>query len=159
MTSRSITNQMSPKDRAKYGAALVKGAAFDAVQNLWRRRSAEGWTQARVASAVGVDEGWLSKQFVGPRNWTMETFGVLVEGLNGEVEIVVHAAEDRIVDRKNYDAYAEYVCGPVSSTVPMPTPSAGAIVPVTFGSTIPVSSNPVAPTPQIPAFVLARVIK
>jgi hypothetical protein len=99
---------MSPKDRAQHGAALAKGAAFDAVYGLWRRRSAEGWPQARVASNVDVDEGWLSKQFVGPRNWTMESVGTLVEGLDGQIEIIVRANEDVASDKFNYDAYAEY---------------------------------------------------
>ena len=108
MTFPSAIEPMTPKDRAKHGAALVKGAAFDAVQSLWRRRSAEGWTRAQFAAAIDVDEGWLSKQFVGPRNWTMETFGTLVEGLNGEVEIIVRAIEEPVPEPKNYDAYAQY---------------------------------------------------
>lgn len=96
MTSPFVPNDMSPKDRAKHGAALAKGAAFDSVCSLWRRRSAEGWTQTRVANNVDVDEGWLTKQFVGPRNWTMDSFGTLVEALGGELEIIVHAAETPI---------------------------------------------------------------
>jgi len=108
MTSPFVPNDMSPKERAQHGAALAKGAAFDGVYGLWRRRNAEGWTRSRVANNVDVDEGWLSKQFIGPRNWTMESFGTLVEGLQGEVTIIVRAAEDRPSDFSNYDAYAEY---------------------------------------------------
>ena len=107
MTSPSEQSEMSPKARAQYGAALAKSAAFDAVYALWRRRSLEGWTQARVASNVGVDEGWLSKQFVGPRNWTMDSFGTLVVGLDGEPEIIARAIEDQAF-HTNYDAYSEY---------------------------------------------------
>jgi hypothetical protein len=112
MISRSAIDSMSPKERAQYGAAVAKGAAFDAVRDLWDRRKAEGWTQAKLANAIGVDEGWLSKQFVGPRNWTMETYGMLVEGLDGEPEILAHAVEE-IADLRNHDAYAEYEESPV----------------------------------------------
>jgi hypothetical protein len=108
MTSPYVPDSMTPAERAQCGAALAKGAAFDAVYGLWRRRKAEGWTGARIAAAVDVDEGWLSKQFIGPRNWTMDTTGVLVEGLEGVIEITVRAAEDTMY-RQNYDAYiAEY---------------------------------------------------
>jgi hypothetical protein len=108
MTSPYVPDPMTPAERAQHGAALAKGAAFDAVYGLWRRRKAEGWTGARIAAAIDVDEGWLSKQFIGPRNWTMDTAGVLVEGLEGVIEITVRAAEDTMY-RQNYDAYiAEY---------------------------------------------------
>jgi len=109
---------MSPKDRAQYGAALAKSAAFDAVYGLWRRRSLEGWTKARVAANVGVDEGWLSKQFIGPRNWTMDSFGTLIVGLDGEASITVRAAEDQIsrVNYDAYDAYSEYDIYPAELT-------------------------------------------
>ena len=43
-------------------------------------------TNASIATNVDVDEGWLSKQFVGPRNWTIVTFGTLVESLKGTAE-------------------------------------------------------------------------
>ena len=99
---------MSPKERAQHGAALAKGAAFDAVYALYRRRKSEGWTNAFIASNVGVDEGWLSKQFVGPRNATMNSVGTLVEGLGGILEIKVYALEDLQSNRANYDAYAEH---------------------------------------------------
>jgi hypothetical protein len=99
---------MSPEDRAQYGAAVAKDAAFDAVRSLWIRRSAENWTRKQIAESIGVDEGWLSKQFQGPRNWTMETFGALVMGLNGNIEIIVRAMEDITSSQySNYDAYAE----------------------------------------------------
>lgn len=103
MTFPYVPDPMTPAEHAQYGAALAKGAAFDAVYGLWRRRKAEGWTGTRIAAAVDVDEGWLSKQFIGPRNWTMDTTGVLVEGLEGVIEITVRAAEDTMYYR-NYDA-------------------------------------------------------
>lgn len=107
MTFQSGNDDMSPKDRAQYGAALVKGAAFDAVYNLWRRRKSEGWTNASIATNVDVDEGWLSKQFVGPRNWTIVTFGTLVESLKGTAQINVYAAED-LIDEMNANSYSDY---------------------------------------------------
>ena len=107
MTSPS-TSSMSARERERYGAAVAKDAAFDAVLALWRRRQKEGnWTLKQAASNIDKDEGWMSKQFKGPRNWTMEIFGSLVQSLNGEVQIVVHALEDFENRRDNYDAYAE----------------------------------------------------
>jgi hypothetical protein len=99
---------MTPKDRAQHGAAMAKSAAFDAVYALYRRRKAEGWTSARIANNVAVDEGWLSKQFVGPRNATMNSMGTLVEGMDGVLEIKAYAVEDLRSSQSNYDAYAEY---------------------------------------------------
>ncbi|UGY23811.1 hypothetical protein HU675_0038670 [Bradyrhizobium septentrionale] len=109
MPSKSATIEpMTPKDRARYGAAVAKDAAFDAVHELWRRRHAEGLTQREAANSIGADEGWFSKQFNGPRNWTMESFGALVQSLNGSVEIVVRAIEDVVkTNLTNYDAYDE----------------------------------------------------
>ena len=97
MPSHSALSVMTPVDRARYGAAVAKDIAFDAVLNLWARRRAEGWTKKRAADSIGADEGWFSKQFNGPRNWTMESFGALVQSLDGEVEIILiplHRAGD-----------------------------------------------------------------
>ena len=107
MISPSALSPMSTLDRARYGAAVAKDVAFDAVQALWRRRQAEKWTLKQAAENVGKDEGWMCKQFQGPRNWTMETFGTLIQALNGEVRIVIDAIEDFAKSRDNYDAYAE----------------------------------------------------
>jgi hypothetical protein len=100
---------MTPDDKYQHGAAIAKDAAFDAVYELWnRRRSESNWMQKTAAESIGRDEGWLSKQFNGPRNWTMETFGALVQALNGEITIIVRAMEDVLARQKdNYDAYAE----------------------------------------------------
>jgi hypothetical protein len=138
---------MSPKELAQYGAALAKGAAFDAVYGLWRRRSSEGWTRSRVAANIAADEGWLSKQFVGPRNWTMESFGTLVVGLNGEIEIIVRAVEDQVT-RTNYDAYAEYL-------EPLPPPARPALVPPQKKAAIGAS----LPDPAMSSFLEAIVSK
>jgi hypothetical protein len=154
MSFHSATESMSPKDKAQYGAALAKGAAFDAVKALWRQRSAEGWTQAQLAESIGVDEGWLSKQFAGPRNWTMETYGMLVVGMDGEAEILAHPIEEPATDLRNYDAYAEYdapVLRGVSwvqnaNTSPVVNPTVGTTAGFTISSLISplrVSSVPV----------------
>jgi hypothetical protein len=100
--------EMSPQDRRQYGVALVKDAAFDAVYGLWTLRKSQGWTNATIAENVDVDEGWLSKQFAGPRNWTTQTMGTLVEGLHGLIEIKVYPIESAPKTHTNFDAYAEY---------------------------------------------------
>ncbi len=108
MISLSTASPMSPSDRAQYGAAVARDVAFDAILSLWRRRDSEKWTRKRAAESIGKDEGWFSKQFQGPRNWTMETFGALVMALDGDVQIIVKAIEDVIQSHgNNYDAYAE----------------------------------------------------
>ncbi len=108
MTSPFVPSKMSPRERAQHGAALAKDAAFDAVYALYRRRKSEGWTNARIAGNVDVDEGWLSKQFVGPRNATINSVGTLVEGLEGILEIRAYPVEDGRPYQTNYDPYAEY---------------------------------------------------
>lgn len=115
---------MSPKERAQHGAALAKDAAFDAVYVLYRRRKAEGWTNARIANNVGVDEGWLSKQFVGPRNATISSVGTLVEGMDGVLEIKVRAIEDLHSSQANYDPYTEYET-PLEQNLASRVPPAG----------------------------------
>lgn len=101
---------MTPKELGKYGAAVAKDVAFDAVSALWRkRRGDKNWSQKKAAETIGADEGWYSKQFNGPRNWTMESFGALVQSLDGMIEIIVRPMEDAspTVGLNNYDAYAE----------------------------------------------------
>lgn len=104
MTSLYALNPMTPEERKQHGAAMAKGATFDAIYDLWRLRKSQGWTGAKIAAEIDVDEGWLSKQFVGPRNWTMETAGILTEGLGGIFRVTVIPAEEATVT--NYDAYA-----------------------------------------------------
>jgi len=108
MTLHSSAQAMSPKDAANYGAARTRDLAFDAVHSLWRRRQSEGMLQSDLAKAIGRDEGWVSRTLNGPGNWTIRIFGTLVSGLNGELEINVHALEDPVPAPSNYDAYAEY---------------------------------------------------
>ncbi len=108
MTSPFLPGEMTSEERAQHGAALAKSAAFDAVYGLYNQRKAQGWTSAIIAGNVDVDEGWLSKQFIGPRNLTINSLGILVEGLGGVLEIKAYPIEELPSSRENYDPYAEY---------------------------------------------------
>lgn len=112
MNSNSVHHSdlhvLKGKDLENYGFERVRDLAYEAVHELWRRRKSEGWTQARLAEKLCRDTGWLSKNLQGPGNWTFRTFGALIQGLDGELEIKVHAAEDPVLSRENYHAYAEY---------------------------------------------------
>jgi len=96
------------KDLENFGFARVRDIAYDAVQDLWQRRKAEGWTQIQVAKNLDRDTGWLSKHLKGSGNWTFRTFGTLVQGLHGTIEIVVRAEEDTNPNC-NYNPYSSYV--------------------------------------------------
>lgn len=108
MTSLADILLESPNDRAKYGVERAKSLAFDALHELWRKRRGEGRTQSDLASTLGKDEGWLSRNLRGPGNWTIKTLGEMVEALDGELEIIVHPIEDREKDGRNGDAYSGY---------------------------------------------------
>lgn len=99
---------MNERDRANYGFARVRDAAFDAVLSLWRRRQSEGWKQADLVHILNRDRSWVSRNLRGPGNWTLRTFGELVEALDGEAEIIVHALEDPLEPARNFDAYTGY---------------------------------------------------
>lgn len=86
----------------------MRDLAFDAVLTLWRRRQADGLTQKELAERLGRDPGWVSKALRGPANWEFKTFARLVRALEGEVDIEVHALEDPLPERPNYDVYADY---------------------------------------------------
>jgi len=124
MTFQSDHQQMTPKDRAVYGFARCRDVAFDAVRNLWRRRSAEGMTQKQIAEAIGKDTGWVSKNLRGPGNWTLRTIGAFVEALNGEIEISIRAIEDPVSLPKNYHAYVGYEPKPLPRIQPAAPPRA-----------------------------------
>jgi transcriptional regulator with XRE-family HTH domain len=108
MTSQYKLKGMTADQRGDYGFARVRDAAYDAVMELWRRRKAEGMTQAQLADALGGDTGWLSRNLRGPGNWTLRTVGRFVEALNGEVELKVHGLEDPLPTPPNYHAYVGY---------------------------------------------------
>ncbi len=115
MTSLSDILLERPEDRASYGVARAKSLAFDAVHGLWRKRKGEGRTQSDLASTLGKDEGWLSRNLRGPGNWTIKTLGEMVEALDGELEIFVHPIEDIEKDGRNDDAYSGYKIDPLNS--------------------------------------------
>jgi hypothetical protein len=89
-----------------YGFARVRDVAFDAVMDLWRKRQNDGVTQKDIAERLDKDPAWVSRQLKGPGNWTLRTFGALVEALEGEAEITVYPIEIPAGDGQNYDAYA-----------------------------------------------------
>jgi hypothetical protein len=65
-------------------------------------------SQVDLAKTIGRDPAWVSRSLRAPGNWTLRTFGELVEGLNGDIEIIVHANEDATGRQSNYDAYFDY---------------------------------------------------
>lgn len=115
MSSRSNATKTKRSDRADYGFARARDVAYDAVMELWAKRQAEGVTQAAVARALGRDPGWVSKQLRGPGNWTLRTFGELVEALDGEAEIYAYPLESPATTPSNYDAYLGYGESPIVS--------------------------------------------
>jgi hypothetical protein len=109
MTFQSrVLPPLEPRQLADFGFARARDLAFDAIHTLWRRRQAEGMKQTHIVDAIGRDPGWVSRTFRGPGNWTLRTLGELVEALNGELEIIVHAKEDVPERLVNYSAYEGY---------------------------------------------------
>lgn len=108
MISPFRNDELNPRDLANYGFAHVKDIAFDAVKELWRRRRSEGMRQIDLAQALKRDPAWISRALSAPGNWTMRTFGELVVAMGGDIEIKIHAIEDPLPERTNYDAYAAH---------------------------------------------------
>ena len=108
MTSPSRSVVRPHRDLADYGVARFRDLVFDAVLTLWRRRQTEGWTQKRVAEAIGRDPAWVSRNLRAPGNWTLQTAGELVQGLRGEAQVIVAALEDPLQFTSNHDAYNAY---------------------------------------------------
>jgi transcriptional regulator with XRE-family HTH domain len=102
MTSKSSRRH---SDLSDYGFARVRDMAFDAVHALWRRRQASGVEQKQLAEKIKCSPARLNRTLRGPGNWTLRTFGELVEALDGEAEIRVFGLEDPVEHLKNYDAY------------------------------------------------------
>jgi hypothetical protein len=96
------------RDRADYGFARARDLAFDAVQSLWHKRHSDGMKQIEIAKALDRSPAWVNRSLRGPGNWTLRTFGELVEALGGEIELSVHALEDPLPICLNYHAYAGY---------------------------------------------------
>lgn len=108
MNSPSEAPELRPRERADYGLARVRDLAFDAVRALWRRRQAAGMKQSDLANIIGRDPAWVSRSLSAPGNWTLRTIGELVEGLDGEIEIIVRGNEEIVAERSNFDAYSEH---------------------------------------------------
>jgi len=110
MTSKF--RKISPDIQVKldYGFARVRDIAFDAVIELWRQRKSEGWKQSDLADKLGRDTGWLSRKLKGPGNWTLRTFGEMVEALDGDAEIKIVPLKDlqAAAKQQNFDAYARF---------------------------------------------------
>jgi hypothetical protein len=99
MTFQPRNLQLAPpslakRDLAEFGVARLRDQVFGAVLALWRRRKAEGWTQKKVAEMIGRDPAWVSRNLRAPGNWTLQTAGELIQGLDGEAEISICALED-----------------------------------------------------------------
>jgi hypothetical protein len=73
--------------------------------------------QTHIVEAIERDPSWVSRTLRGPGNWTLRTLGELVEALNGELEIIVHAKEDRPERLANYSAYHGYQPFPQNSEI------------------------------------------
>lgn len=108
MISRSEQTEPKPRERADYGFARVRDLAFDAVRLLWNRRREAGLKQTDIANAIGRDPAWVSRSLRAPGNWTLRTIGELVEAMDGEIEMVIHANEDTAARGTNFDAYDGY---------------------------------------------------
>jgi len=117
MTSQSNAKQ-ERKAAADYGFARTRDLAFDAVNVLWRKRKSAGMKKTDIAEKLGRDPAWVNRALRGPGNWTLRTFGELVEALDGEMEIIVHDLTESSVTSANYDAYLEYTPA-VSKIVPI----------------------------------------
>jgi hypothetical protein len=118
------------RNRGDYGFARARDLAFDAVQSLWRRRSSEGMKQTDVARVLDREPAWVNRSLRGPGNWTLRTFGELIEALSGEVEINAYALEDAPSPAPNYHAYADYA--PIGTTIiriPQGSPAPSTIIP------------------------------
>jgi hypothetical protein len=122
MTFHSPSNECTARDVGDYGFARARDIAFDAVQSLWRRRKEEGMKQVDIAHAIGRDTAWVNRSLRGPGNWTLRTFGELVYGMHGELEITVHGMEDPPSVRVNFDAYADYEPSAIRVRVTQPSP-------------------------------------
>lgn len=91
----------------KFGFARTRDLAFGAIRRMWKLRQSQGMTQVDLAARLDRDPAWVSKKLSGPTNWTLRTFGDLVDALDGEVEI--HIADLRTGRTSgNYDAYSGY---------------------------------------------------
>jgi DNA-binding phage protein len=129
MASKSVKAKRRARarrlDLADYGFARARDLAFDAAHSLWRVRRSNGMKQVDIAKALGRSPSWVNRSLRGPGNWTLRTFGELVEALGGEIEIHVHPLEAPLPIPVNYHAYAGYELPLVRLPQASPTPSVG----------------------------------
>ena len=103
ISSQDITGD--PAFTRDIGFARARDIVFDAVHELWRKRRASGFTKRKIAETLDRDPAWVSRALSGPGNWTLRTFGELVEALDGHIEVKVLPREEIV--ESNYDFHAE----------------------------------------------------
>ncbi|MBY5820402.1 hypothetical protein HFN60_32965 [Rhizobium leguminosarum] len=134
--------ETSNEEIRQRGYLKARDEAFNAVYKLWCKRIEEGVSQKDIAEFLGRDAAWVSRALRGPANWTMRTFGELVEALDGVIEIGIVPVEDLPLD--NYDIYEE-LHGSVQKLTPISSESS--IQGANYMITVSVPSNP-----SVPAF-------
>jgi len=105
---RFSDKDLTAQELERFGAARARDAAYDAVMKLWRVRKTKGLTQKKLAEKIGRDQGWLSRYFHGPGNWTLRTLGAFAQALDGELEIRIIPLDAPPATRANSDAYSGY---------------------------------------------------
>lgn len=93
---RRRISPLTTQEQGDYGFARVRDQAFDAIQTLWRRRQTEGMKQKDIVDFLGRKPAWVSRNLSAPGDWTLRTFGELVQALRGEADILVRALEDPV---------------------------------------------------------------
>ena len=130
--------ETSNEETRQRGYLKARDEAFNAVYKLWCKRFDQGVSQKDIAEFLGRDPAWVSRALRGPANWTMRTFGELVEALNGVIEIGIVPVEE--LPRDNYDIYEE-LHGSVQKLTPL---SESSIQGANNMITVSVPSNPSA---------------
>jgi len=116
MTLNSDPFELTERDLGTYGYARARDLAFDAVRRLWDLRQSQGMKQATLASKIGRDPGWVSRNLRGPGNWTLRTLGEFVVGLGGRLKIDIIAEEGAPELAENFHAYYEFGASPQNIT-------------------------------------------
>lgn len=108
--------ETSNEETRQRGYLKARDEAFNAVYKLWCKRVEQGVSQKDIAAFLGRDAAWVSRALRGPANWTMRTFGELVEALDGVIDIGIVPVEE--LPRDNYDIYEE-LHGSVQKLTPL----------------------------------------
>ncbi len=98
--------------------ARVRDALFDGVYQLWRKRKKQGLTQKDLATELGRDAAWVSRNLAGPRNWTVKTVAEMLMALDGKIEVEVTPREAQ--PQQNFDYYAAHIDGVTHLSCPLP---------------------------------------